>query len=119
MVYTDLNSEIDVGSSGHLLEIGPFKALVDCGLHPKYMGLSALPNLSKITPETLDFIAITHTHLDHCGGLPVLVRNQNHAHILVADESSDLLLRMLRNSRSVMAKQREEFDIKEYPLFDS
>ena len=119
MIYTDLNTEIDVGSSGHLLEIGNFKALIDCGLHPKYMGLSALPNLSKITPETLDFIAITHTHLDHCGSLPVVVRNQNHAHILVSDESSDLLLRMLRNSRSVMARQREEFDIKEYPLFDS
>ncbi len=119
MIYTDLNTEIDVGSSGHLLEIGSFKALVDCGLHPKYMGLSALPNLSKIPPETLDFIAITHTHLDHCGALPVVVRNQNHAHILVADESSDLLLRMLRNSRAVMARQREEFDIKEYPLFDS
>ena len=45
MIYTDLNTEIDVGSSGHLLEIGRFKALIDCGLHPKYMGLSALPNL--------------------------------------------------------------------------
>ncbi len=119
MVYTDLNSEIDVGSSGHLLELGDFKILVDCGLHPKYMGLAALPKLSKITPETLDFIAITHTHLDHCGALPVVMRTQNHAHILVADESADLLPRMLRNSRSVMAKQREEFDIKEYPLFDS
>ena len=46
MVYTDLNTEIDVGSSGHLLEFGPFKALVDCGMHPKHMGISALPNLS-------------------------------------------------------------------------
>lgn len=119
MLYTDLNSEIDVGASGHLVEIGKFKILVDCGLHPKRMGLSALPNLSKITPETLDFIAITHTHLDHCGALPVLARTQNHAHILVADESAELLPRMLRNSRSVMAKQRDEFDIKEYPLFDS
>lgn len=119
MIYTDLNTEIDVGSSGHLLEIGRFKALIDCGLHPKYMGLSALPNLSKVAPETLDFIAITHTHLDHCGALPVVLREQNHAHVLVADESADLLPRMLRNSRAVMAKQREEFDIKEYPLFDS
>lgn len=118
MIYTDLNTEIDVGSSGHLIEFGPFKALVDCGLHPKRMGLSALPNLSKVAPETLDFIAITHTHLDHCGGLPVAARRQHAAHILVADDSYELLFRMLRNSRTVMAKQREEFNIKEYPLFD-
>lgn len=119
MVYTDLNRQIDVGSSGHLLEIGPFRVLVDCGLHPKFMGLKALPDLSKIPPETLDFIAITHTHLDHCGALPVLARQQNSAHILAAAESCDLLTRMLRNSRAVMARQREEFGIKEYPLFDS
>ena len=62
MLYTDLNTEIDVGSSGHLVEFGAFKVLVDCGLHPKNLGLSALPNLSKIEPETLDFIAITHSH---------------------------------------------------------
>ena len=119
MVYTDLNTDVDVGASGHLIEMGPFKALVDCGLHPKRMGLDALPDISKITPETLDFIAVTHAHLDHCGALPVVARNQNHAHILAAEENSDLLARMLRNSRSVMVKQREEFDVKEYPLFDS
>lgn len=118
MLYTDLNTEIDVGSSGHLVEFGSFKVLVDCGLHPKNLGLSALPNLSKIEPETLDFIAITHSHLDHCGGLPVIARTQHSAHILTADENCELLLRMLRNSRHVMGKQREEFNIKEYPLFE-
>lgn len=118
MIYTDLNTEIDVGSSGHLIEFGPFRALIDCGLHPKYMGLSALPNLSKVAPETLDFIAVTHTHLDHCGALPVVARNQSSAHILTSDDSYELLFRMLRNSRAVMGKQREEFNIKEYPLFD-
>ena len=118
MIYTDLNTEIDVGSSGHLIEFGPFRALIDCGLHPKQMGLPALPNLSKVAPETLDFIAITHTHLDHCGAHPVVARNQHSAHILIADDSYELLFRMLRNSRTVMAKQREEFGIKEYPLFD-
>ncbi len=118
MRYTDLNTEIDVGSSGHLFEFGSFRALIDCGLHPKYMGLEALPNLSKIEPDTLDFIAVTHAHLDHCGALPVIARDQNHAHVLVSDEGKELTLRMLRNSKNVMTKQREEFGIKEYPLFD-
>ena len=118
MIYTDLNTEIDVGSSGHLLEFGPFRALVDCGLHPKHMGVHSLPNFSKIQPETLDFIAVTHAHLDHCGALPVIAREQNHAHILISEEGFELTLRMLRNSKNVMSKQREEFGIKEYPLFD-
>ncbi len=119
MVYTDLNTEIDIGSSGHLLEIGSFKILIDCGLHPKYMGLSALPRLDKILPETLDFITVTHSHLDHCGGLPVALRTQHSAHVMVAQDGSELLFRMLRNSRKVMEKQREEFGVREYPLFDN
>ncbi len=118
MIYTDLNRDIDIGSSGHLLEIGKFKALIDCGLHPKAMGLPALPRLDLILPETLDFIAITHAHLDHCGALPVAMRNQHSAHILVSQDGQELLYRMLRNSRNVMGKQREEYGIKEYPLFE-
>ncbi len=119
MLYTDLNREIDVGSSAHLIEFGGFKALVDCGMHPKKMGLCALPDLSKILDESLDFIAITHAHLDHCGALPVLLRRQHSARVLVADESRELMFKMLRNSRSVMAKQREEHNIKEYPLYEN
>ncbi|PWM29663.1 MAG: MBL fold metallo-hydrolase [Verrucomicrobia bacterium] len=118
MVYTNLNGEIDVGSSGHLLELGPFKMLVDCGMHPKRVGLESLPALSKIIPESLDFIAITHAHLDHCGALPVVARHQERAQIMAASENCELILRMLRNSRAVQGRQREELGIKEYPLYD-
>lgn len=119
MLYTDLNKAIDVGSSAHLIEFGPFKALVDCGMHPKKLGFDALPDLSKIPDDSLDFIAITHAHLDHCGALPVLIRRQNSARVLVSEDSRELMFKMLRNSRSVMVRQRQEKDIKEYPLFDN
>ncbi len=119
MLYTDLNRDIDIGSSAHLIEFGCFKMLVDCGMHPKKLGLGALPDFSKILDESLDFIVITHAHLDHCGALPVLLRRQRSARVLVAEESRELLFKMLRNSRSVMARQREEHDIKEYPLYEN
>lgn len=117
MIYTDLNTDIDVGASAHLLEIGGFSALVDCGMHPKKIGIEGLPDLKKIGDDTLDFIALTHSHLDHVGALPIVAEHQNMAHILMGEVTSDLTLRMLRNSRNVMAKQREELGIKEYPLF--
>ncbi len=118
MRYTDLNTEIDVGASAHLLEFGPFRALVDCGLNPKHMGFPALPNLDLIGADTLDFVAMTHAHLDHCGSLPLVAERQPNAHILAGEGSGELIVRMLRNSRGVMAKQREEFKIKEYPFYD-
>ena len=119
MLYTDLNRGIDVGSSAHLIEFGAFKALVDCGMHPKKLGLDALPALSEIPDDSLDFIAITHAHLDHCGALPVLLRRQRNARVLIADESRELVFKMLRNSRTVMMRQRQEKDVKEYPLFEN
>jgi len=118
MLYTDLNSEINVGASAHLLEFGKFKALVDCGVHPKLMGNASLPKLDLIGDDTLDFIAVTHAHLDHCGALPVLARRQRAAQIMSGEGSAELILRMLRNSKNVMMRQRAEYNITEYPFYE-
>lgn len=117
MIYTDLNTGVDVGASAHKLEIGGFNALIDCGMHPKKLGLDSLPDLKKIGDDTLDFIAITHAHLDHVGALPIVAEHQSMAQILMGEVTEDLSLRMLRNSRNVMVRQREELGINEYPLF--
>ena len=118
MVYTDLNSAIDVGASAHLIELDGIRVLADCGMHPKKIGRDALPNLSKILDDTLDFIAISHAHLDHAGALPLIAERQNFAPVLASEVTADLALRMLRNSRNVMVRQREEQGIAEYPLFN-
>ncbi len=119
MKYTDLNTVMDVGASCHLLEIGPFKVLIDCGVHPQLMGNQSLPKLDFIGSDTLDIVAITHAHLDHCGALPLVADSQRTAHILTGEGSSELVVRMLRNSKGVMMKQRKEYDIKEYPLYEN
>ena len=53
MLYTDLNTEIDVGASAHHVRFGPLNALVDCGMHPKLMGYPALPKLDLLGRGTL------------------------------------------------------------------
>ncbi len=118
MLYTDLNTEIDVGASAHHVRFGPLNALVDCGMHPKLMGYPALPKLDLLGRGTLDIIAITHAHLDHCGALPLVAQDNPNANILVGEGSGELIVRMLRNSRSVMGKQKAEYGIKEYPLYE-
>lgn len=118
MKYTDLNRNIDIGSSAHYIEMGGFRILLDAGLHPKKMGYDSLPDYSVIGKDTLDFIGISHAHLDHIGSLPVIARRQNFARILCSEHGRGLVGKMLRSSRSVMKKQRDEFNIKEYPLYD-
>lgn len=118
MKFVDLSKAQDVGASSMLLEIGPFHLLIDSGLHPKKIGNEAVPNFSLIKTHSLDFILITHCHLDHLGSLPVVFRKQKQAKILTSIPSMTLIPRMLRNSFRVMLRQKEEDNISEYPLFN-
>ena len=74
MQITDLNSGKDIGANCILAEIGPFRILLDCGLHPKKLGLDALPQLGLVRDLSVDFVVLSHCHLDHLGGLPVFLR---------------------------------------------
>ena len=55
------------------VQIGDLKILIDCGLNPKLAGRNATPRLDLIRDVELDFIIITHCHLDHIGSLPVVM----------------------------------------------
>ena len=45
--------------------IGPTQ--LDCGIHPAYSGISALPYFDEIEPSEIDILLISHFHLDHAG----------------------------------------------------
>jgi len=117
MYLTDLNLAGGIGANSTLVEIGPFRILVDAGLHPKKLGHEALPRFDRIRETALDLIILTHCHLDHLGSLPVVARQHPQAEIWMSRESSVLAPRMMRNSVRVMSRQREEADISEYPLY--
>jgi cleavage and polyadenylation specificity factor subunit 3 len=67
---TPLGAGNEVGRSCILMEFKGKKILLDCGLHPAYTGLSALPFLDFVDPSTIDLVLITHFHVDHAAGLP-------------------------------------------------
>jgi len=117
MQLTDLNPGRDIGANCLLIELGPFRFILDCGMHPKRTGLGALPMLNKVPDDSLDFFIITHSHLDHIGGLPVAARYQRNTPIYVTGPTQVLLPRMLRNSCNVMMRQRDELNLPELPLF--
>jgi metallo-beta-lactamase family protein len=51
-----------------------------------------------IDPETIDAIVLTHAHLDHCGYLPLLVRNGFNKKILCTKYTEKLAAVVLRDS---------------------
>lgn len=44
--------------------------MFDCGIHPAFSGMAALPYFDEIDPSTIDVLLITHFHLDHAASLP-------------------------------------------------
>ncbi|MEM9159920.1 MAG: MBL fold metallo-hydrolase [Verrucomicrobiota bacterium] len=113
----DLNREGGIGSNSLYIELGPFKFVVDAGLHPKRVGLRAAPDFTQIENVELDFIVVTHCHLDHIGALPLLLKNRPDTPVLMSHPSQMLVERMLHNSCNVMKRQKAEQSIPEYPLF--
>src|SRR5438132_5861631 len=59
----------------------------------------------------------SHTHQDHIGTLPVLMRRQSGARIFMTEITAEIGNTLLHNSVNVMTRQREEIGTMLYPLF--
>jgi Cft2 family RNA processing exonuclease len=117
MILTDLNPADGMGANCCLVEIGPFKLVIDCGINPKELGLKAIPDLQRLEDHKVDLAILTHCHLDHLGALPLLLNHLPEVEIVMSVPSQMLYSRMLHNSVNVMKRQREEHYIPEYPLY--
>ncbi|MDR1436035.1 MAG: MBL fold metallo-hydrolase [Puniceicoccales bacterium] len=117
MKFTDLNPKREIGAHSLLVDVGEFRLLIDGGMSPKDVGLACLPDYTRIAPDSVDLIILTHCHLDHIGSLPCIHRSQPSARVLMTPASREILPVMLQNSYTVMLKQRDEKEVEEYPLF--
>ena len=89
MKLTDLNRQGGIGANSLFLQIGTLNILVDAGLNPKTPGLGALPDFDLLRGVELDLIIITHCHLDHIGGLPVVMRQHPKTPVLLTQSHVD------------------------------
>ncbi|MGF1472529.1 MAG: MBL fold metallo-hydrolase [Rubrobacteraceae bacterium] len=84
----------EVGGSSHLLDFGSERVLVDAGIKPDNRGPAA-PNFKSL--QNLDAAIITHAHLDHCGALPLLVRDHPELPIYCTPPSARLIVAALND----------------------
>jgi Cft2 family RNA processing exonuclease len=113
MRFTNLTRATEIGANSYLLELdrGRRRVVLDCGMHPKLDGEAALPNLGLVAPGALDTILISHSHLDHIGTLPVLMRRQPGAAVFMTAPTARLGSTLLHNSVNVMTKQAGELPV--------
>jgi metallo-beta-lactamase family protein len=88
-----------VTGSKHLVEAAGQRILVDCGL---YQGLKALRlrNWERlpVDPASIDWVVLTHGHIDHSGYLPRLVKDGFKGRVLATRATADLLKLLLPDS---------------------
>lgn len=86
-----------VTGSCFLVETDKRKFLVDCGM---FQGSMYEFNRSPFpfNPKDIDFVILTHAHIDHCGRIPLLVKGGFKGNIYCTSATSELLNVMLRDS---------------------
>ncbi len=81
----------DVTGSCHLVECADRRFLIDCGL---YQGSRELAEENAgnfgFDPASIDFVLLTHAHLDHCGRLPLLVKRGFRGEIIATGATCEL-----------------------------
>ena len=72
MKITFLGAAHEVTGSMTLLEVGDKKGLIDCGME---QGKDLFKNAElPVAAGEIDFVLLTHAHIDHSGNLPLLYK---------------------------------------------
>ena len=94
-----------VTGSMHLLEVGQYKILIDCGLDYEKDHSIQLNEDFPFNPAGIDVVILTHAHIDHSGNLPTLVRFGFEGQILCTPPTADLTELLLLDSVNIFMRK--------------
>ena len=94
-----------VTGSCHCLEVNGKKILVDCGLQ---QGRDEVSNAEfPFAAGSVDYVLITHAHIDHSGRVPMLIKQGFRGQILTTRLTADLMDIMLLDSAHIQESDAE------------
>ena len=98
-----------VTGSKTLIESNGIRILIDCGL---FQGLKPLRELNwdplPVLPSSIDFVLLTHGHLDHCGWLPRLVNQGFSGKIYCTRPTKDITKLILLDSAKIQEEEAKK-----------
>lgn len=115
MVIKSLGGAGTVTGSKHLLKTSELTILIDCGL---FQGIKALREQNwealNIDLTEIDIVILTHAHLDHCGYIPLLVKNGFKGKIYMTEPTRELTKLILLDSAKLQEEDAEKANYHHY-----
>ncbi len=105
MKLTFIGATHEVTGSCFLMETDTCKFLIDCGMK---QGPSDYENVEiPVNPSDIDFVLLTHAHIDHSGNLPALYAKGFQGNVYATEATCDLCDIMLRDSAHIQMFEAE------------
>ena len=105
MKVTFLGATHEVTGSCTLIECGNNRGLIDCGME---QGKDIFENQKlPVAAGDIDFVFLTHAHIDHSGNLPLLFKNGFDGPVYATHETCNLCRIMLRDSAHIQESEAE------------
>lgn len=105
---TFLGATEEVTGSSFLVDAGPHRFLVDCGL---FQGTRFADERNHkpfaFDPKTLDAVLVTHAHMDHIGRLPKLVNDGYHGPVYATSATRDFAEILYEDAAEIMEDDAE------------
>lgn len=97
-----------VTGSCYLITTDKYKILLDCG---QYQGNKTTEALNRqrfeFLPRDIDYMFLSHAHIDHSGRIPLLVKQGYDGQIYCTKSTFDLATIMLKDSGYIHEKEAE------------
>lgn len=106
MVVTPRGGAREVGRSCYQVDTEYGRYLVDCGLNQG--GGGQFPDFRGLEPNSVDAVFLTHAHIDHCGGLPVLENRgylKDDAPIITTPPTTQIAQTLLEDSLKIHKRE--------------
>lgn len=105
MKITFLGAAHEVTGSMTLLEVGDKKGLIDCGME---QGKDLFKNAElPVAAGEIDFVLLTHAHIDHSGNLPLLYKQGFRGNVFATEATCNLCDIMLQDCAHIQMQEAE------------
>jgi metallo-beta-lactamase family protein len=111
MKITFFGAAQNVTGSKHLIQTQNFNLLLDCGLHQGNRRESN--ELNRHLPfdaSTVDAVILSHAHADHCGMLPVLVKQGFKGPVYATGATADIAAYIMQDSAKIQEQDAIYFN---------